>query len=320
MATAQTAGQIVRMGFGSRGIAVGNALAADASGMASPFYNPALAPYIESQSLVLSAALMTHDRQLQFLELSTPLKPLAGIAAGLIHTGVGNIDLRNSSGYHINMASTNEYAFFAAFGVRMGNRASIGIGLQLFQNDLHADLSTARTFGLDFGIGIHILPSLHVGFVLDDLLAKYDWDALDGDGGGVVDEFPTRLRTGISWILLDGRLQLLGEYESSFSVQSIREATVIFSGSTPREVFEPRELTLHKSHFRLGAEFSLVPALTLRAGMARIEEFSRGGPRPSTGFMIEQNLGLLRTQLAYTFVLEPYALGTLHLIALRFFL
>jgi len=320
IAIAQTAGQAVRMGFGSRGIAVGNALAGDASGMASPFYNPALAPHIKNQSLNLSAALLTHDRQLQFVELRTPLKPLAGIAAGLIHTGVRDIDQRNSSGYHISMASTDEYAFFAAFGVRVGNRASIGFGLQMFQNDLHRDLSTSRAFGLDLGIGVQVLSSLHIGLVLDDLLAKYSWDALDGDGGRITDEFPTRLRAGVSWILLGGQLQLLGEYESSFSVRNIRESAVVFAGSAPREIFEIRELTLHKSHLRLGAEYTLVPSLIIRAGMARLEEFSKGGPRPSAGFMIDQNLGLLRTQLAYTFVLEPYALGTMHLISLRFFL
>ena len=73
---AQTAGVPGSMGFGARGIAVGNALAGDASGYASPFYNPALAPYLTDQSLGISAALLTQDRQLQFIELRTPLKTI----------------------------------------------------------------------------------------------------------------------------------------------------------------------------------------------------------------------------------------------------
>lgn len=320
IATAQTAGQIGRMGFGGRGIAVGNALAGDASGLASPFYNPALAPYIKSQSLGLSAALMTQDRQLQFVELQTPLKPLAGIAAGLIRAGVQDIDQRNSSGYHISMVSTNEYAFFAAFGVRVSSKATIGVGLQLFRNDLHSDLPAVQTFGLDLGVGVHVLPSLHIGLVLDDLLAKYSWDTINQDGAGVTDKFPTRLRIGASWILLEERLQLLAEYESSFSVRQIWEPSVIFTGTAPREIFNARELTLHQSHFRLGAEYTLIPQFVIRAGMGRLEQFSDGGPRPSAGFMVEQPLGLLVTQVAYTVVLEPYALGTMHLITLRFFL
>ena len=304
IATAQTTGQIGRVGFGSRGIAVGNGLAGDPTGLASPFYNPALAPYVKSQSLELSAALMTHDRQLQFVELRTPLKPLAGIAAGLIHTGVRNIDQRDLSGYHTGVASTNEYVFFAAFGVRVGDRASLGVGLQLFRNSLHSNLPTTQTLGLDIGIGIQVLPSLHIGLVLDDLLAKYRWDGL-GEAGGVTDKFPVRLRAGASWILMEERLQVLAEYESSFSSRNIREPRVVFAGSTPQEAYDIRELILHQSHFRIGAEFFLVPVLSLRAGMGRIEEISRGGPRPSAGFMIEQSLGLLVTQVAYTLVLEP---------------
>ncbi len=320
LATAQTAGQIVRMGFGGRGIAVGNALAGDASGGASPFYNPALAPYIKNQSLGLSAALMTQDRQLQFVELRTPLKPLAGIAAGLIHTGVQDIDQRNTSGYHIGMASTNEFAFFAAFGVRIGRSASLGIGLQLFRNDLHTDLPAVQTFGLDIGIGLHVLPSVHVGLVVDDLLAKYSWDTLDREGVGVTDRFPTRVRVGASWMLLNERLQLLTEYESSFSVREILEPGVIFSGSSPRQIYTSRELTRHHGHFRLGAEYTLIPQFILRAGLGRLEQLSTGGPRPSAGFMVEQSLGLLITQVAYTFVLDSYAMGTMHLVTLRLFL
>ena len=319
-AIAQTAGVPGRIGFGARGIAIGNALAGDASGFASPFYNPALAPYLTDQSIGVSAALLTQDRQLQFVELRTPLKPMAGISAGLIHAGVNNIDQRDLSGYHTGMLSTNEYTFFAAFGLRVGQKASIGIGLQLFRNDLHRELSPVQTFGLDLGIGIHVIPSVHLGLVVDDLLAKYTWDTAGSGGRGITDKFPTRLRLGGSWMLLENRLQLLFEYESRFSVRDVFEPEIIFSSNKPQQVFNRRELNLHESHYRVGAEFALVPALVIRAGMSRLEEISDGGPRPSAGFMVEQHLGLLVTQVAYTFVLEPYALGTMHLVTLRFFL
>ncbi len=60
-AHAQAAGAFSRMGFGARGVAMSNALVADASGYASPYYNPALAPFIPRQSLDASAAFMTLD-------------------------------------------------------------------------------------------------------------------------------------------------------------------------------------------------------------------------------------------------------------------
>ena len=115
-------------------------------------------------------------------------------------------------------------------------------------------------------------------------------------------------------------MQLLFEYESRLSKRDVFEPEVVFSSNRPQQVFNRRELTLHTSHFRVGAEYNLVPALVIRTGMSRLEEISSGGPRPSAGFMIEQSLGLLVIQVAYTFVLEPYALGTMHLVTLRFFL
>ena len=100
---------------------------------------------------------------------------MAGIAAGLIHTGVSKIDQRDLSGYHTGMLSTNEYAFFAAFGLRVGFITTIGVGLQLFRNDLHQELSPVQTFGLDIGLAFWLGPSLHVGLVVDDC-----WPSIPG--------------------------------------------------------------------------------------------------------------------------------------------
>ena len=132
---AQSAGAFSRMGFGARGVAMSNALVADASGQASPYYNPALAPFIPQQSLDASAALMTLDRELQFLQFATPLRPRAGIAVGLIHASVSDIDGRDGSGYHTQNFSTDEYALFIAFGVRVSRRVTVGFGLQFFRAD-----------------------------------------------------------------------------------------------------------------------------------------------------------------------------------------
>ena len=320
--SAQSAGVLARMGFGARGIAVGNALAGDASGLASPWYNPALAPYTIDQNLSLSAALMTQDRQLQFVELSTPLQPRAGIAAGLIHAGVRNIDLRDDSGYHTGTATTDDYAFFIAFGVRVNSRASVGIGLQLFRSDLHPDIEPVQTIGLDVGLSFQALPQLHLGIVLDDLLARYSWDTstLYSGGGTTSDIFPTRIRLGAAWESLDGQLQIMAEYESQFSRREIRESGVALAGLTLQEFSTRRELTLHSTGIRLGAEYQLVPILSVRGGLSRLEESHRGGPQPTAGFMVEQALGLLVARIEYTVLLEPWALGTMHIATIRFFL
>ncbi|HLT47969.1 MAG TPA: hypothetical protein VK002_12120, partial [Rubricoccaceae bacterium] len=97
-ASAQYAGAFARYGFGARALSMGSALTADVFGGASPYHNPALAPDVPQQALEASAAYMTFDRQLQHLQFAAPLRPRAGIAGGIVHAGVSEIDGRDGSG------------------------------------------------------------------------------------------------------------------------------------------------------------------------------------------------------------------------------
>jgi hypothetical protein len=322
-ARAQAAGAFARMGFGARGVAMSNALVADASGHASPYYNPALAPFIARQSLDASAALMTLDRELQFLQFATPLRPRAGIAVGLIHAGVSEIDGRDGSGYHTRNYSTDEYAVFMAFGVRMSRRVTAGFGLQFFRADYFDGLDPVNSIGLDLGLGVEVTEAFRLGLAVDDVLARYSWDTSDllgSSGRSTSDRFPTRLRLGGTYYLLGRQLLLTAEYESSFTSSEVRTRDVRLIGDTPREVFASERLTLHDSRLRVGAEYQPVAAFAVRGGLDRLADDDVGGIRPSAGFMIEQVLGTLVARAEYAFVLEPYALGTMHLVTLRFFL
>ena len=322
-AVAQSAGAFARMGFGARGIAMSNALVADASGHASPYYNPALAPAITQQHLELSAALMTLDRELQFLQLATPLQPRAGIAAGLIHAGVSDIDGRDGSGYHTQNYSTDEFAFFLAFGVRLSERVSGGLGLQFFRADLFEDLSAVNSVGIDLGLHAQVTDALDIGLAVDDLLARYDWDTSDlfGSSGRTTrDRFPARVRLGATYRLLGQQLLLAAEYESQFTTSEVRTRDIRLVGDVPREVFTSEDLTLHDNRFRLGAEYQPMDLFAVRAGLDRLFDGDLGATRPSAGFMVEQSLGALLARAEYALVVEPYALGTMHLLTLRLFL
>lgn len=321
-ALAQSAGAFARMGFGARGIAMGNALVADAAGDVSPYYNPALAPFATGQSLEASAALLGLDRQLQFLQFATPLKPRAGIAVGLTHAGVSKIDGRDESGYHTEDYATDEFAFFLAFGTRIGERVSLGLGLQLFRADYFEDLTPVNSIGIDVGLTVRVTEALRVGFAADDLLARYSWDtsAIYGaDGKTTSDRFPTRLRLGGAYTLFDGKARLVAEYESSVSPREARTRTVDVVGDQPREVVEATPYKLHDARLRVGGEYRYNDLLALRAGVDRLgDAFSAAVP--SAGFMIEQPVGTLRMRAEYAFRMEPYALGAQHFLSLRLFL
>lgn len=317
-AHAQHAGAFARMGFGARGIAMGNATIADMSGYASPYYNPALAPFLASQSIDVSAALMTLDRQLQFVQLSSPLRPRAGIAGGLIHAGVSNFDGRDANGYHTGRFAVNEYGFFLAFGLNVNSRLSVGVGLELFRSDLFENVTAARSFGLDLGLTFRVADDIRIGVVADDLLASYSWDTSrhHSNGGTTRDNFPRRYRMGASWNR--SRLRLSAEYESRLTTSETWRRTVELSGGAPRERIVAKDLTLHESRFRAGGEYQVVAPFAARAGITSVGRVA--AMRPSAGFMVEQPLGAVTVHAEYAFVLESHALGTIHLVTLRFYL
>jgi len=320
---AQGAGAFARMGFGARGIAMGNGLVADTFGDASPFYNPALAPLTGRQNLELSAGLLRFDRVLQFVQFSAPLRPRAGFAAGLIHAGVTNIDGRDNSGFHTGDLSTDEFNFFVAFGLRFSDRVTGGVGLQLFRTDLYDGLEPVNSIAIDFGLTVKVTEALRLGIVADDLLARYSWDTsgLFGDGGKTTsDRFPTRLRFGAAYQLMEGRARLVAEYESRFTSTELRTRSVRLVGDLPREVIDSERLLIQESRFRFGGEYQLAEVFALRGGVDRLGAGDLGGLKPSAGFMVEQPIGKLVARLEYTFVMEPFAIGAMHLLSLRVFL
>lgn len=322
-ARGQAAGAFARMGFGARGMAMSNALVADAFADGAPYYNPALSPFATGQSLEATAALLSLDRELQFLQFSTPLEPNAGIAAGLIHAGVSKIDGRDNSGYHTRDYSTDEFAFFLAFGTHLTGRLTAGVGLQLFRADYFDELEPVHSIGIDLGLTYQMTEDLRLGFAVDELLARYSWDTSDlyGSAGSTTsDRFPIRLRLGGAYRLMDGRAQVTGEYESRIASSEHRVRSVEIVGDVPSEVVNSEVSTMYDGRLRVGLEYRPTNVFAIRGGVDRIGADALEGVTPSAGFMIEQPVGPLSMRGEYAFVLEPYGAGAMHLITLRIFL
>lgn len=320
---AQNAGAFARMGFGARGLAMSNALVADAFPDGSPYYNPALAPFATGQSLEFSAAFMSLDRELQFLQFATQLDPGAGLAAGLIHAGVSRIDGRDNSGYHTQEYSTDEFAFFLNFGIHLSRRVTAGVGLQLFHADYFETLEPINSIGIDVGFTYMPTDDLRIGLAADDLLARYSWDTSDlygSQGTTTSDRFPVRLRLGAAQRLFDGRAQIAAEYESRISSSEYRIRTVEIIGNRPQEVVTSERSQFHTSRFRIGGEYGLSDVFTLRAGVDRIGANALEGITPTGGFMVSQPIGPLIVRGEYALAVEPYGAGALHLMTLRLFL
>jgi len=313
-ASAQDTGVFARQGFGPRGVAMGNAMVAVAG--ASPYYNPALAPFTPRQRLDVSVASLSFDRSAQTVQFATPHLN-AGFAVGLLHAGVSDIDGRDNAGFHTGTFSVDEFAGFLAFGLRVGGRASIGLALQGFRTDLYEGLDAATTVGIDLGMTVMPVRDLRLGLVLDDMLARYRWDtsSLYSEGGRASqDEFPRRIRVGAALTRQEGRLLVSMEYEAAFSGIEVFTRYVETAGGTPIEFQDTRDITVREDILRLGAEARPADQVTVRVGLDRI---GTGTVRPAAGVALDQAIGTMGARFTYTFAREPYGIGSAHYAGLQ---
>lgn len=316
VAYAQHAGAFARMPFGARSTAMGGQVA-DISGFASPFHNPALAPFQQGQALELTAGMLTLDRTWQAIQAGAPLRPNAGIAAGVLRSAITDIDGRDDSGYHTETFSTNELGFFVAFGLTFNEKLTGGVGLRLYRSDLTDEVRPPSAVGVSLGGLYRATDDLALGLAIDDLFAAYNWNATAAGGGSVTDRFPVRIRGGASYGLGD-KVTVSGEVEIQAQSEGRRGPAgidVIGGSIAGRDTTS----TLHFSdaQARVGVEYQLAEPFAVRLGVDRVgSDF--GAARPGAGFSLRQQLGELLLHIDYAAALEPYGSGVSHLATLRF--
>jgi hypothetical protein len=292
-APAQLAGQpgaFSRMGFGARGMAMGNALSAIPTGELSSYYNPALAPLAGYRSGSASFGILSLDRSLNFLSYSMPLPPKAGLALGLINSGVSGIDGRDGDGVQTGALRTSENLIFLGFGIRPGQDFSLGVNIKMHHYHLYTSV-TSVTVGFDFGAYFQATPELGTALTFRNINSRYKWDTgpLFGQQGQTSeDRFPQLVTLGVSYRIADS-LAILG-------------AEVEFSN---------KETILA----RAGVEVSLIPEVTVRAGVDRVDLQDKGnGIKPSVGFTLRKTLGNWTPAIHYAFIVEPFSPTDLHMI------
>ena len=318
---AQGPAAFARLGMGARAVS-GAGQVADLSGDATPFLNPALAPHQVGQAVELSAAALTYDRQWQAVQIGAPLRPRAGLAAGVVHSGVSNIDGRDASGYPTGTLKTDEYAFFVAFGIRMSSRVSGGLGLRLYRSEAFDGVTPPTTVGVQLGLAARLSERLAVGLVADDLFARYEWNASAAGGGGAVDPFPRRLTAGAAYGL--GRLpsgrsrgSVSADVELTTLGQDVtRPAGTQIVGPTIGADDTTTDYTRASVRGRVGGELWLADLFAVRAGVDRVGS-DLAEARPALGFALRQRFTDLDARIDYTAALEPYGTGILHMATVR---
>lgn len=300
-------GAFSRMGFGARGIGMGNAMSAVTDGNLVSYYNPALSPFQENNSAQIGYSLLSLDRSLNFLsftkkfdfysskDTSVNRKPsrTAGISAGIINSGVSGIDGRDNNGLPTGELSTSENQFFLSVANRFSEDLSIGIGIKFYYYKLYEKI-TSSALGIDIGALYRFIDNWNISFMVSDINSKYEWDTspiYEQQGLTTIDKFPLLIKIGVSYNNPELKLLTAIEFENSNAGTNI---------------------------IRLGAEYNIYEGLFLRCG---VDQFNlnniEAAFKPSLGFSYAKSFGEFILSVDYAFMIEQYSSSDRHIIGVN---
>ncbi len=288
---AGTSGAFARLGFGARGMGMGNALTAVIDGDVTSFYNPAVTPFLTDRVAAVSYGLLSLDRSLNTLSYSQAIKPTAGFSVGIINSGVSNIDGRDADGFQTGALFTSENQFSFSFANRMSKVISLGIALKIYYYRLYENVSSTD-LGIDAGGIARLSDNLTLGIAVQDIGSKYKWDTsnLYGDqGNSTIEPFPLLRKIGLSYAFDDNAGLISLDFENS------NENTNII---------------------RMGGELPLSEFFTIRAGLDHWDLQDPAQAAPTFGFTVRTSSAKLTPVINYAYVIEPYGLFGMHILSL----
>jgi len=305
---AASVGAFSRMGFGARGMGMGNAMTAVITGELVSYYNPAVTVFQENNSVLTGYSFLSIDRNLNFLSYTRRFdfyskkdslvenpKPRnsAGVSFGVVNAGVSNIDGRDNNGLSTGELSTSENQFYLAFANRFSEKLSIGITAKFYYYKLFEEINTT-SFGVDIGAVYKVNEEFTVALAVIDINSKYKWDTSPVYDRGVIteDKFPNLRKLGVSY--RNKKIGLLAslEYENSSAETNI---------------------------LRAGVEYNIYEGLYLRGGIDQLNLSNTDWPiKPALGFSFYKSFGNFMVGVDYAFVIEQYSSNDRHIIGLTF--
>jgi len=288
---AGTPGAFARLGFGARGMGMGNALTAVIDGDVTSFYNPAVTPFLTDRVAAVSYGLLSLDRSLNTLSYSQAIKPTAGFSFGIINAGVSKIDGRDGDGVQTGDLFTSENQFSFSFANRMSKIISLGIAFKIYYYRLYENVSTTD-LGIDAGGIARLTNNLTLGIAVQDIGSKYKWDTsnLYGDQGfSTIDRFPLLRKVGLSYAFNDNAGIV------SLDLENSNQSTNII---------------------RMGGEIYLSEFFTVRAGLDHWDLQDAAQAAPTFGFTVRTSSAEASPIINYAYDIEPYGLFGMHIISL----
>ena len=284
-------GAFARLGFGPRGMGMGNAMIAMREGEITGFYNPAATPFMETRVAAGSYGLLSLDRSLNTLSYSQSVQPSAGFSIGILNSGVRKIDGRDADGFQTEEYFTSENQFALSFADKISRYVSLGVGLKIYYYRLFEKISSTN-LGVDIGTLVRLTERLTVGAAVQDINSKYKWDTsnLYGDqGNSTTEKFPLLRKIGASYSLSELSSIISVELENSNSNTNI---------------------------IRLGGEVNLSDQISVRAGLDHWDVKQSEQASPTFGFSLRTSIENFTPAINYAYVVEPYGLFAMHIISL----
>ena len=301
------AGSFARLGFGARGLSMGNAMVANIFSDVSGYYNPALSTFQEEGYASVGYTFLSLDRQLNFVGFSKKIEfpnqqiRGAGISFSWLNAGVTDIDGRDNDTRQIGTFSTFDNQFYLGTGFIVSDNISVGVGFKYYYSKLF-DNVTSTSVAFDLGAIVKPRPDLAIGLAVRDLNAKNEWNTQDlyGSlfGNTTTDKFPTLINLGASYLLPKnyGVVSIEMEFQKNPSPNANPD------GTTPE--------SSNNVSFKLGGEAFVTNQIRFRAGVERIDfanDDIMGNMKPSFGVGFYKNFGkTTMLGLDYSFQLEPY--------------
>lgn len=300
-------GAFSRMGFGARGMGMGNAMSAVTEGNLVSYYNPALSAFQENNSFQTSYSILSLDRSLNFLNFtrrfdfyskdpidkSNEPRSSAGISIGLINSGVSKIDGRDNDGNKTGNLSTSENQFFLGLANRFSRKLAVGISVKFYYYKLYNKISTTQ-LGLDLGALYKINDAWNLSLMISDLNSKYKWDTspiYQEQGSTSTETFPILKKIGVSYYNKEYKIITDLEFENSNAGTNI---------------------------LRAGIEYNIYDGLYIRGG---IDQFNLSNfdytSNPSLGFSYAKKFGNVNIGVDYAFVIEQYSPQDRHIIGVN---
>jgi len=315
------AGAFARLGFGTRGLSMGNAMVSDAFGEVVGYYNPSLSVFQEQGIVNLGYTFMSFDRKLNFVSFAKQFKlsqgkQTAGLSISWLNAGVSNIDGRDNDGRPLGMLSTYENQFLLGMGFMLSPQVAAGVGFKLYLAKLYEEVSTT---GAAFDLGITYLANknLSFGLAVRDIAAKYKWETskVYGSVNGTVTEnkFPTIVDVGASYNL-----------PKNLGIFALGVGTYINPKFSTTDEFGAVTKSDQKYNFtiRFGGEININEYVKVRAGIDRMDLNSDdffGNIKPGAGIGVSKSFSKSVTLgVDYSFQLEPYSQKPMQNIGIAF--